>query len=140
VATDNHLAIQYYLCHVRTPRYDWKHGINVNHRNHPLPRHDSMNPLLFTAWNAAKCCRAVIFQSNKVFSDLSLQLEYERAVLVGDTEAVSMLGTTSHCSQQISTARPCNVAAWQESDTQAQKRTKFCLAISGSSRVTNTSK
>lgn len=72
-------------------RYDWKHGINVNQHNHPLPRHDGFNPRLFPSWNTARNRRAVIFRSNKVFSDLSLELEQERAVEAGDMEAAQDL-------------------------------------------------
>jgi len=72
-------------------RYDWRHGINVNHVNHPLPRHDASNTLLFPAWNTSRNRRAVIFRSSKVFSNVCLQLDYERAILVGDVNAAEAL-------------------------------------------------
>lgn len=73
-------------------RYDWRHGINVNQHNHPLPSpRTNSNPLLFPSWNPDNLRRAVIFRSTKVFSNVSLQLEYERAVLSGDTEAAERL-------------------------------------------------
>lgn len=72
-------------------RYDWKHGINVNQQNHPLPRNDAFNSRLFPPWNACRNRRAVTFRSIKVFSGLLLQLEWGRAVETGDMVAAEAL-------------------------------------------------
>lgn len=73
-------------------RYDWRHGINVNQKYHPLSRYDPTNTFLFPSWNSQNLRRAVIFRSTKVFSNVSLEVEYERARQAGDRDKQAELG------------------------------------------------
>lgn len=73
-------------------RYDWRHGINWHGRDGVPPLLPSVVPeSTYPIWNSSRVRRAVVFRSTKVFCDLSLEMEEERAREAGDSIAVAEL-------------------------------------------------
>jgi alkylated DNA repair dioxygenase AlkB len=83
-------------------RYDWRHGINCDPANHPVPPPASTyisaggaatrraaDGWLYPPWNPSRARRAVVYRSTKCFGDLCLQEERDRACAARDVAALT---------------------------------------------------